>query len=114
MDRTQTACYALIAAAFVLGGLLIAELGKFTPRAEAELVNTNQNVTLLTTQTADDEEALFVLDGGNDQLLVYKVRLRGGGNRGMGRLELAERRSLRRLFGGGGGGNDRGGGRRGR
>ena len=106
MNRIQTACYCLIASAFVLGGLLVANLGdQFENKANAELVIARENFTMLTARTRTDEEALFVLDNVSSRLLIYRLDI------GRRRIEVAGAVDLRTIFGGGGGGGNTGGGR---
>jgi hypothetical protein len=111
MNRVQTASCVLTASAFVLAGLLIAQLDALTPRAEAEVAVSENNLSLLTARTATDEEALFILDGQRQRLLIYQVRLGRAGGRGTGRLERVHTVNLGEMAGGGGSG---GGGGRGR
>jgi hypothetical protein len=75
MNRIQVACYCLMASAFVLAGLLVAAVsgGGFTPRAEAGLVVSHTNFTVMTARTRVDEEALFVLENTSGKLLIYSV-----------------------------------------
>lgn len=105
MKRIEIACYALIASAFVLGGLLVSSLqGKFEPQAQAELVIHRENLTLMTAQTRSSEEALFVMDNVSGKLLIYTLDL------GRRRLELAGAADIGALFANAGGaGNTTGG-----
>ncbi|MEM0913907.1 MAG: hypothetical protein AAGB29_09255 [Planctomycetota bacterium] len=76
MDRTTAACYALIASAAVLAGLLVFGLDRrWASEADASLVIAQQNFTLLTTQTRNTEEALVVLDNTSASLLVYRLNV---------------------------------------
>ena len=107
MTRIQVACYSLLASAFILGGVLVSQVGdRAVPRAEAEMVIAQQQFTLMTGLTRNDEEALFVLDGRSQQLLVYRVKQRGGS----WRMEPAGVMPMSQLFGGGRGGRGGGGG----
>jgi len=116
MKRTEMACYALLASAFALGGLLFVQLaqrGGFEQQAQAEMAITRNNLTILTAQTKNDEEALFVLENFSQRLLIFTVDL------AKRRLELAyDPIPLNELFEngarGGGGGGGGGGGRRAR
>ena len=101
MNNIQVACYALIAAAFILAGLLLVQLqGRMIQNAKAEMVIGRQNFTVLTTRTKNDEEAVFVLNNTTDRLLVYRADI------GRKRLELVGNEDVGRLFGVGGGGRD--------
>jgi hypothetical protein len=108
MKRTELACYALIASAFALGGLLLVQLanrGGFEQQAQAEMAVSRNNITVLTAKTRNAEEALFVLENFSQRMLIFTVDLTKR------RLELAyDPISLDDLFGGraggGGGGGD--------
>ncbi|MEM6333789.1 MAG: hypothetical protein AAF823_10675 [Planctomycetota bacterium] len=76
LDRTTAVCYALIASATVLSGLLIFGLDQRWGRhheAQAALVIARDNFTILTTPTRSSEEALLVLDNASGRLLVYRL-----------------------------------------
>ncbi len=96
MKRTELACYLLLASAFILGGLLVGELnrrGGILPQADAEMVLTRGNLTLMTAKTRKDEEALFVLDNYSQRMMIFTVDL------GKKRMELAlSPISLKKLF----------------
>ena len=97
MSRSDLAGHLLAATAFVLAGLLVTRVGGLAAPARGDLLESTPRVTLMTAQTADDEQALFVLDHHRGALLVYKTRLGFPGGP-MGRLVLAERIRLWRLF----------------
>lgn len=95
MTRIQLARYCLIASAFVLAGLLLySARGGVLPEARADMVLQKGNLTFLTTPTANNEEALFVIDNVSQRLLVYTIELRRGGQ-----VELKVSRSLKQMFG---------------
>lgn len=73
IDHTRLACYALIASAFVLAGLLAVSLGRMEPTADAELVIARDNFTLMTAQTRSGVESLFVLDNQSGRLYIYDL-----------------------------------------
>jgi hypothetical protein len=76
MKPIQTACFALIGSAFVLGALLLVNIqDRFTPQAEAGLVIARDRFTLLTARTKNGEENLFVIENSSQKLLVYKVEV---------------------------------------
>lgn len=102
---TQLACYALIASAFVLSGLLVIQLQPQPSEAEAGMVIKDNNFSVLTARTADDEEALFVLDNTSQRVLIYTQDI------ARKRLELVGQADLGRMFGAAGGGGGGGGGR---
>lgn len=107
MTRIQTACYALLASAFVLAGMLLVQLPSMSNTAEASLVISRNNFTLLTAKTRSNEESLFVINNATDRLLIYTLDL------GRKRIELSGTANLADLFSAGrGGGNDNGRGRR--
>lgn len=105
MTRTETACYGLIASAFILAGMLLIQLSSMPNTAEASLVITRDNFTLLTAKTRSNEESLFIINNLTDRLLIYKLDL------ARNRIELAGGANLTDIFRRGGG--DRDGGRRG-
>jgi len=75
MKRIELTCYCLLASAFVLAGLLMVQLQNRSvlPAANAEMVLTRGNLTLMTAQTRPNEEAVFVLENSTSTLLVYKI-----------------------------------------
>jgi len=97
MTRLQTACYALIASALVLSGLLAIQLDGYTQKADAALVISGDAFTLLTAQTSNQEESLFVLNNLTGQLVVYRTAL--GGKAGTGVQPVAGQ-NLSQLFDG--------------
>lgn len=75
-QQTKLACYGLIASAFVLAGLALANLdGRFESEAQADMVIARDNFTLMTAPTRPGEEALFVLDNSSGRLLVYQLNV---------------------------------------
>ena len=86
MNHVQLACYGLIASAFILAALLLVQTGQ-EQSAQADMVIARDNFTVLTAQTANDEEALFMLDNATGNLMIYamergQLRLVGGQNIG--------------------------------
>ena len=74
MNRTQLACYSLLASAFVLAALLLVRIeDRFTPPAHAGEVITRDAFTLLTARTEQDEESLFIIDNSTQRLLIYRT-----------------------------------------
>ena len=97
MNRIQLACYAMIASACVLAGLLIVQIDKHAglgSAATAEMVSQQGNVTYLTARIRNDEEGLFILDGSKHQLAIYRTDITRK------KLELVHRQDLNRLFSG--------------
>jgi len=102
MTRIETACYGLIASAFILAGLLLVQVSDMPNTADASLVISRNNFTLLTAKTRSNEESLFIINNATDRLLVYRLDL------ARKRIELSGGANLGELFsrGGGSGGND--------
>lgn len=93
MNRIQTACYCLIASAFILAGLLVAQLGdRAANPAQASMVIARDNFTLMTAKSRKGEESLFVLDNTAGRLMIYRLNL------GKKRLELAANADLNNIF----------------
>lgn len=106
MTRIETACFGLIASAFILAGMLIVQVASMPNTAEAGLVITHNNFTLLTARTRSNQESLFVINNITRRLLIYKLDL------GRKRIELAGGADLTEYFNrgssGGGDSNRRG------
>ena len=116
MTRIEIACYALIATAFMLAGILVVALdGYHAESAHANMVIARDNFTLMTANTRQTEEALFVLDNANARLLIYRLDLPRKQLLPIGAFSLQDlfRQGRGGSGGAGGDGND-GGGRRGR
>ncbi len=106
MNRIQLACFALLASALVLAGLLVSNGRQVLPEAQAALVIAEPGFSFMTAETRRDEEALFVIV--NDKLMIYTTSLTGA----RGRVELVSATDLSRLFSGtDAGGGATGGGR---
>ena len=74
MNRIQIAGYSLIASAFFLGGLLLFTVaGRGVAPAQADMVIARDNFTLMTAQTRNGVESLFVLENNSGRLLVYNI-----------------------------------------
>lgn len=75
MNRTELACYCLIASAFVLGGLVLIQADRIVPsnEAQAEMVVNKDNLTVLTTEVAPGREIVYILDNRSEQLLAYEL-----------------------------------------
>ena len=77
MNRIQTACFCLMASAFVLSAILIVRIDQTAApnAAQADQVIAQPGFTLMTARTrgdaADGEESLFVLDSRNGVVVVY-------------------------------------------
>lgn len=97
MDRTTLCRYSLTASAFVLSGLLLMAIflrGGLDAPAQGDLIVSKDTFTVMTARTRQDEEAIFVLDSLEEQLLIYGLELKGTG----GRFKLLGRQDLRELF----------------
>lgn len=102
MNRIETACFGLIASAFILAGLLIVQLSAVPNTAEASLVITRDNFTLLTAKTKNGEESLFIINNITSRLLIYSLNLPRKS------MELVGVAELQQLFAPGGGGDNTG------
>ncbi|MFW6031970.1 MAG: hypothetical protein ACOCTI_01190 [Phycisphaeraceae bacterium] len=95
MNRTRFACYCLLASAFVLGGLLVFQIGTHS-RAEAEMLVASDDVLIMTAKIDVDsdgpEEGLFILEGSTGRLVLYTADLRDD------QIEPAEAIDVNRLF----------------
>lgn len=93
MDRIPYACYALIASAFVLSGLILTQLsGRVVQPAHAGEAILRDNLTVVTAQSRDGEDALYVLDSVTERLMVYRLDV------AKKRLELAAMTDLAQVF----------------
>lgn len=104
MTRIQMACWALVASAFVLGAILVAELGSVSNQAKANMVIDRDNFSLMTARTANGVDSLFVLDNTHGELLIYNMNVPNN------RLDLVGSVNLNQAFGAGGIGAQQGGG----
>ena len=106
MNRTQTACFALIGSAFVLAAILIVQVDRKsqsnTAQADGQVI-AQPAFTMMTARTRGGagqggDESLFVLDNNSGVLIVY--------NPNIGRKQLQPVTAIRMtdVFGGGGGG----------
>ena len=108
MNRTQTACFALLASAFVLAAILVIQLDR---KAEANAAHADgQNVLqttfqMMTARTRGNQgggdESLFILDNTKGVLIVYVPNIPRE------RLEPVTAIKMDNIFGGGGGGGGR-------
>ncbi len=108
MTRTQLACYALTASAFILAALIVVQV---VPRLESpalgQYVLTEDNITLLTTQGIGGNDYIYMLDKRNERLVAYTQRANGEIER-IGLVDLREQFSQGyRRFGGDQGGDRR-------
>lgn len=96
MKALPLACWSLTASAVVLASLLAVGLSdRTTPNtAQAEMVIAREGFTILTAETRDGEESLFVLDNSSGTLIVYRL------NVGKEQLEPAGALPLDAIFGG--------------
>jgi len=78
MTRKTLACYALIASAFVLGGLLTLKVAeKIETPARADMVVNKDIFTVLTTEGIGGGDFIYALDNKNERLLCYNTDARG-------------------------------------
>jgi hypothetical protein len=103
MNRIQLACTGLIVSSLILTGLLLVQLDRKLPanQAQADQVIAQQNFTLMTADTREDEQSLFILDNNSATLLIYGVDM------GQKRLEPLGGIRLEQVFRGGGSGGGR-------
>ena len=99
MNRTQTACFFLLASAFVLSAILVVRIDQ-KAQPNAAMAN-GQNIAqpafqLMTARTRGDadngDESLFVLDSGSGKLVVYVPNV---GNK---RLDVVTAMEVKELF----------------
>ena len=110
MNRIQTACFFLIASAFVLSAILVVRLEEKAPANTAHAdgqVIAQPAFTMMTARTRGQqgnnaEESLFILDNNGGRLVVYVPDVAND------KLEPIATIKMSSLFGGRGGG---GGGR---
>jgi hypothetical protein len=103
MNRIQLACTGLIVSSLILTGLLLVQLDRKLPanQAQADQVIAQQNFTLMTADTREDEQSLCILDNNSATLLIYGVDM------GQKRLEPLGGIRLEQVFRGGGSGGGR-------
>jgi hypothetical protein len=78
MNRITIACYAMIASAFVLAGLLTVQIASHTESAaHAEMVVAKGDLTILSTQGVNQDEYVYILDHRSQKLLMYSQTARG-------------------------------------
>ena len=97
MDRTKLACFSLMASAFVLAGLLLAQLPAQEKTAQGHMLTSKSRYTAMTTQTSKGEEALFVLDD-TDHLLIYTTDLSRAGRGQPGQIKFLQAVDLQLVF----------------
>ena len=78
MNYTQTACFCLLASAFILAAILVVRVDQQSApnAAQADMVIAQPAFTMMTARTrgsdgGDGEESLFILDNNRGILLVY-------------------------------------------
>ena len=78
MTRIALACYALIASAMLLTGILLVQASDhLESKAHAEMVVNKGIYTVLTAKGITNEEYLYLLDNKNEKLLAYAQDSRG-------------------------------------
>jgi hypothetical protein len=79
MSRTQTACFALLASAFVLAAMLVAGITRHADTtANADVVITKNVYTFLSANGVNTgEDFIYLLDNKNERLLCYWHNPRG-------------------------------------
>ncbi|NJL31720.1 MAG: hypothetical protein HC898_08855 [Phycisphaerales bacterium] len=95
MNRLTAACTLLTLTSLILAGVLMMNLQKHGPSAQAAMTSSKGELTLLTTRTGvAGRESLLVIDNQTNMLVVYEVEVRGRG----GRMEPVLKEDLSRLF----------------
>lgn len=110
MNRTHTACFALIASAFVLAAILILQIDRKgqpnTAQADGQVIS-QPAFTMMTARTrgqqGNGDESLFILDNNTGVLIVYNPTI-AGGRKGLNPVTAIK---MTDVFGGGGGANPR-------
>lgn len=93
MNRLQYACFALIASAFVLAGMLVMQMsGRLVQPAYAGEAILRDNLTAVSAQSREGEDALFVLDSISERMLIYRLEA------GKKRMELMASVNLAEVF----------------
>lgn len=93
MTRIQLACCFLLASAFLLGGILLVMLdAKFTSTAYATQTVSTGDFSILTAQTQNNEESLFIIDNVTARLMIVETDINKK------RLRVAAVRDLDQLF----------------
>ena len=78
MNRIMIACYALIASAFVLAGLLTVQIADHVQSAaHAEMVVEKGDLTLLSTQGVNQDEYVYIMDHRSQKMIMYSQTPRG-------------------------------------
>ena len=75
MNRVQTACYCLLASAFIIGALVLVQSNRLIDtRAHAEMLVNKGFVTMVSTQSfQQDAELVYVLESKSEVLMVYTL-----------------------------------------
>jgi len=96
MNRIQTACFMLLASAFVLSAILVVRLDKVdtqNPAQADQVIAQPDSFSLMTARTRGDDESLFVLDSRGGKLVIYTP------NVGRQQLVVTRAFNLSELFG---------------
>lgn len=77
MNNTKLACMCLLASAFVLSGFLLVQIDRNTAanEARADQVIAQPQFSLMTAQTQNNKESLFILDNAQAKLVVYNPNI---------------------------------------
>ena len=74
MNRTELACYALIASAFILGALVLVHADRLADNAAyAEMVVHKDQYTVLSSQIDAAREVVYILDSRTERLNAYAL-----------------------------------------
>lgn len=78
MNRITIACYAMIASACVLAGLLTVQIARHAESsAQAEMVVPKGDLTILSTQGVNQDEYVYIFDARSEKLIMYVQTARG-------------------------------------
>lgn len=79
MNRTQLACYSLMASAFVLAALLMVRTHSLLeqPAHAAPFSMYGDNVNVATGSTPQGIDVVYILDSSSEQLVVYSFNQKG-------------------------------------
>lgn len=78
MNRITIACYAMIASAFMLAGLLTVQIASHAEQtANAEMVIAKGDLTILSTQGVNQDEYVYIFDHRSQKLIMYSQTARG-------------------------------------
>lgn len=95
MNRTNLACFALLASAFVLAAILFVQMQSHSilSEAQASMVVNDAPVSAMTLKSRNGEDVLCVLENTSQRLLIYRTDL------ARNQLRLVQNVDLSQIFG---------------